>query len=354
MAYMTGSQEEAADKYQARQARSNQPRMDIRALIWGIVFSLLFTGLIAWAGQFIDRGMLLPDQGPSWYYWKLPEPTFWTRATAWGFYLAHQVTLWGLIYYSQTRVKKYTGGLHKVNLWALGANAFFILVHFVQTHLWYDGLAQDVSIWSSQISVIILLVWVLLMENKRRGLFFGKSVPISKQILSFARKYHGYYFAWAIVYTFWYHPMESTPGHLIGFLYMFLLLLQGSLFFTRIHINRVWTFVQEFAVLVHGTLVAVYQGNGIWPMFFFGFAGLFIITQMHGIGLSIRWKWLFLVLYVSGALAIYSQRGWNRLYELASIPLIEYLSVGVLALLLGGGIRIANWVKEKRMLQAGA
>ena len=52
------------------------------------------------------------------------------------------------------------------------------------------------------------------------------------------RKYHGYVFAWATVYTFWYHPMENTAGHLIGFFYMFLLLLQGSLFLTRIHINK--------------------------------------------------------------------------------------------------------------------
>ncbi len=44
--------------------------------------------------------------------------------------------------------------------------------------------------------------------------------------------------------------MEPTNGHLIGFFYMFLLMLQGSLFFTRIHVNRWWTLIQEFLVLV--------------------------------------------------------------------------------------------------------
>ena len=68
------------------------------------------------------------------------------------------------------------------------------------------------------------------------------------------------------IYTFWYHPMVNPSAHLIGFLYMFLLLLQGSLFFTRIHINRWWTLLMEFTVLIHGTLVAVMQGNGIWPV----------------------------------------------------------------------------------------
>jgi hypothetical protein len=337
---------------QASAEKIPMKREDIRALVLGIGFSLVFTGLIAWAGQFLDRSMLLPDQGASWYYWKLPEPTFWTRATAWGFYLAHQLTIWGLIYYAQTRVRKYTSGLHPVNIWALGASAFFILLHFAQTHLLYDGLAQDVSIWSSQVSVIILLVWILLMENRRRGLFLGKKLPISQQIISFARKYHGYYFAWATIYTFWYHPMESTPGHLVGFLYMFLLLLQGSLFLTRIHINRYWMLALEFSVLIHGTLVAVYQGNGIWPMFFFGFAGMFLITQMHGLGLPNWSKWGFFAAYIGGALLIYSQRGWNKLYELISIPLIEYLSVFVLALIIALIVRLVNWTVERRKISA--
>jgi hypothetical protein len=320
--------------------QTKTPRADVLALWGGIVFSLAFTGLIAWAGQFLDRSTLLPDQGAAWYYWKLPEATFWTRATAWGLYLLHQVTVWGLIYYAQTRVKTYASGLHKVNFVALGANAFFILLHFVQTHLWYDGLAQDVSIFSSQGAVIVLLVWVLLMENNRRGLAVGKKLPISKQIIDFARKYHGYFFAWASIYTFWYHPMENTPGHLVGFVYMFLLLLQGSLFLTRIHVNRWWMVTQEVAVLIHGTLVAVYQGNGIWPMFLFGFAGIFVITQMHGLRLSTWARWLIFAVYAVGALLIYNMRGWNKIYELISIPLIEYLGVLLLAGIFWLGLRL--------------
>jgi hypothetical protein len=344
MAVIAGDQNE---KVENRAEKSPLERKDVRALIGGILFSFLFTGIIWWAGQFLDRSMLLPDQGPSWYYWKLPNPTFWTHATAWGFYLAHQVTIWSLIAYAQRKGTKYTSGLHPVNYWAFAANAFFIVLHFAQTHLWYDGLAQDVSIWSSQISVIILLVWVLLMENSRRGLFFGKKMPISKQILAFARKYHGYYFAWAIIYTFWYHPMESTPGHLIGFLYMFLLLLQGSLFFTRVHVNRFWTFTQEVTVMVHGTIVAIFQGNGIWPMFLFGFAGLIVITQMHGLRLPNWAKWAIFAAYAGGVLLVYSQRGWGKIYELASIPLIEYLSVAVLTGIFALGLWAAGKIRGR-------
>ena len=331
-----------------RSPRAGMQRSGQLALWGGILFSLAFTALIWWAGQRLEGIYHLPDQGASWYYWKLPQPTFWTRATAWAGYAVHQIAAWALIYYAQTRVKRYTAGLHRVNVIALAGNAFFILLHFIQTHLWYDGLAQDVSIWSSQGSVILLLVLVLLMENPRRGLFFGKKVPISQRIVRFARKYHGYVFAWAGVYTFWYHPMEPTGGHLIGFFYMFLLMLQGSLFFTRVHVNRWWTLVQEVTVLFHGTLVAVLQGNGIWPMFAFGFGGIFVITQMHGLGWS-RWtKGLVLAIYAGSALAVYSQRGWVQLNEIVRIPLIEYLLVFVLAGLIGAGLWLARRLKGER------
>ena len=89
------------------------------------------------------------------------------------------------------------------------------------------------------------------MENPGRGLFFGRKIGFLRRLTEVARRPHGYYFAWAIVYTFWYHPMEATSGHLIRFL----LLLQGSSLFhlTRAHVN-------------HGTLVAIMQGDGMWPM----------------------------------------------------------------------------------------
>ncbi len=318
------------------------------ALWLGIAFSLAFTALIAWAGPRLDAIQLLPDQGAAWYFWKLPAPTIWTRVSVWSLYLLHQVALWALIAYAQKNRPSYTTGLHRFNVLALGVNAVFILLHFVQTHVFYDGLAQDVSVFSSQGSVIVLLVWVLLMENSRRGLFFGRKAPIGKEIIAFARKYHGYFFAWATVYTFWFHPMVSTPGHLIGFVYMFLLLLQGSLFFTRVHVNKYWTFVQEGLVAVHGTLVAVAQGAGLWPMFLFGFTGIFVITQMHGLGLG-RWARLAIFgAYAAAVLWVYSERGWAQLNEIVRIPLIDYLAVVVLAGLFGAGLWVARRVRGRR------
>lgn len=324
-------------------ALSPAPRKDVLALWLGILFSAAFTGLIWITGYSLSMFPHLPQQGPSWYFWKLPSPTLWGEISAWGLYNLHQISLWGLIWYAQTHVKKYVAGLHPINYIALGVNALFIVLHFVQTHIWYDGLAQNVSVFSSQGSVIVLLIWVLLMENNRRGLFFGHKVPVAQRITQFARKYHGYFFAWAIVYTFWYHPMENTYGHLVGFFYMFLLLLQSSLFLTRIHINRYWTFTQEIVVLFHGTAVAFMNAIALWPMFFFGFAAIFVITQMYGLGLK-RWmQWLFLALYVVGAAVVYSQRPLSALWQPFAIPLIDYPGVLVLALLIWGIVRLTGW-----------
>ena len=217
-----------------------------------------------------------------------------------------------------------------------------------------DGLAQDVSIFSSQGSVILMLVAILLMENQRRGLFWGKKVPLGKRVMSFVRKYHGYVFAWATVYTFWYHPMENTPGHLVGFLYMFLLLLQGSLFLTRIHINKYWTIVQEVMVAFHGTLVAILQGNGIWPMFAFGFGGMFVISQMHGLGWSKLTRWLVGLGYIAAALVVYSERGWAKLNEIVRIPLIEYLVAFAIAGLIGLGLWLAEHFRKQSVSETAA
>lgn len=327
--------------------RTQAPRRDIQMMWAGVVFSFVFTVLIWLVSERLEVFPHLPDEGAAWYYWKLPQPDLAAAITGWGFYLVHQFAIFGLIYYAQTRVKKYTIGLHPVNIAALGINAIFVVLHLVHTHIWYDGLAQYTSIFTSQGAVIVMLIWIMLMENNRRGVIFGKKLPFGQRVIQFARKYHGYYFAWAIIYTFWFHPMEATSGHLLGFFYTFLLMLQGSLFFTRIHVNKWWMFVQEITVLAHGTLVAIVQGNNMWPMFFFGFAGVFVITQMHGLGLSRRAKWLFVAAYVIGAAFIYSERGVAKLWELSAIPMVDYIALIVLGVLIWLVIKVGDLIRGR-------
>ncbi|MCB0043280.1 MAG: hypothetical protein KDE23_26510, partial [Caldilinea sp.] len=200
---------------------------------------------------------------------------------------------------------------------------------------------------TSQWSVILMLVMIVMMENPRRGTFFGKKAPFPQRSVQFIRKYHGYIFSWAVIYTFWYHPMETSPGHLLGFLYTFLLLLQGSLFFTRIHVNKYWGFALETAVLVHGTVVAIIAANGLWQMFFFGFAGIVVATTMYGLGLP-RWARLSIIAaYIGFALYIYSQIGITKIHQVTWIPLTYYATALVLSLLIGGGVWLAQAVGNR-------
>ena len=85
-----------------------------------------------------------------------------------------------------------------------------------------------------------------------------------------------------------------------------------------------------------------------WTMFFFGFAMLFIVTQMHGLGLSRGVKALLTVIFGLAVAVVYSQRGLANLNEIIRIPLIDYLGVFVLAGLIGGGLWIARKVRGVR------
>jgi hypothetical protein len=283
---------------------------------WSLSFCALAMGLIFALAPYSAGVELAPDRGQMWYAWQLQEPTFWTRLSAWVPYIIHNLAIWFLIYRSQQVRPRYIWGLHTFNLWAIGINAFFVVLHIVQSKIFYDGLAQDVHEATSMMSVVLMVFMIYIMENRRRGMFFGKPVPIKAMdsVGTALRKYHGYYFSWAIIYTFWYHPVEMTSGHLAGFAYTFLLLLQSSLFFTRYHTNRIWTMLLETLFLVHGALVAAFIMNPgdhqFWSMFLFGGAAVFLITHLHGLGLSTRGKWLVAApfLLVMGAFyALYPQ-----------------------------------------------
>lgn len=328
-------------------AKNSPSGLSHRAMCCAVVFSFVFAGVIHLARPVLPHIDFATDTGASHYYWKLPDPDLLSRLSAWISYFAHQFLIWFLIWKAKRDKLAYTAGLHRVNVIAFVGNAVFVTWHLFQTMFWYDGLAQDVSIWSSQWSVIIMLVLILHMENQRRGVFFGKKVQFLTETGGFVRRYHGYVFSWAIVYTFWFHPMENTFGHLLGFFYIFMLMVQGSLFFTRAHVNRYWTFALEILVLFHATLVAINQENGMWPMFFFGFAGLFIITQMHGLGLKLWQRWSFLLAYIAGALWIYGSN-LALVHQVTWIPLTEYAAMFVLSGLIWVGMRLASGLARLR------
>jgi hypothetical protein len=67
-----------------RSPHLSAPRQDTIVLWAGILFSVVFTALIWLLGPRLEIFPHLPDQGATWYYWKLPAPETWARITAWG------------------------------------------------------------------------------------------------------------------------------------------------------------------------------------------------------------------------------------------------------------------------------
>ena len=292
------------------------------------------------------RAQLLPDSGANWYYWKLPHPELWASISMWVLYLAHQITVWVLIAKLKNDTRPEAGRIGKYNLQLLIANAAFIVLHLVQTVFFYDALAQYMPVMTSQGSVIVMLVMMLILLNNRRGLFFRKKVYLPPLGVAATQKIHGFYISWAVVYTFWFHPMEGTLGHLLGFLYLFLLMGQMSLARTSWHTKIGWLTFLEVFVAFHGAVVAICAGNGMWPMFFFGFMMMFIVTQMFGLikswlaaaGVFASYATLVLITY-SGALGTLftgTSVGWGDIHQITWIPIILYGLVFVMSWVFAG------------------
>ena len=290
-------------------------------LIYSIIFSLAVV-LVIFYFDFSPIGVeLLPDTGASHYYWKLPIRDNMIMLIAWVLYGLHQISIW-LLLLQQKKAPSLKGAII-----LLLTNGFFVLLHLLQTQFFYDGLAQDSPVWFPQVLVIIVLVFILILRSDKRGLFFGKPLKGYFNFKQLLRKYHGVFASFAIIFTFWFHPMVSTGGHLIGFFYLFLLLVQVSFAFTSLHTNRYWIFALELGVLFHGTLVAVGQGNHMWPMFLFGFGFLAVVTQIYDLGLKVFHIRALQAFYLATLIYVYALSEFSsvdKMQQVLYIPLIEY------------------------------
>jgi len=285
------------------------------------------------------------------YFWQLPEETRdWvgSQTTAWIFYALHQLAVWSTIYFAQLEFStqgkftangvnkkespKYTSELRQINWISLFLNGVFWLLHLLHTHTYYDATAPTAHEMSSQGSVILMLVFVLMMEGPKRGLFLGRpAMTWSLSAVDVVKRYHGYAFSWAVIYTFWYHPMEGYFGHLFGFMHVWLVMFQGSMMYTTAHLNRYWRMICEAWVFVHGMVISMQTlSSNSWPMFTFGFGAIFVLTQVPGLPclqdqhiiLRLLPTLIFIGVYVGVYLAT---PGWTNPAVVFFIPSAEYL-----------------------------
>ena len=326
-------------------ARSIDTKSRSALYLWafGLVFAISFTVLIQVLGpnlrHFVDS--FLPDQGSSWYYWKLPARDQLGMIVVWALYLGHQFSIWAAIYFAQKNLSGFRlpslWSLPKYSLVALAINIVFVSLHLAQTHLWFDGLAQDGPIFTSQYSVIIMLAIILILENPRRGLLLGRRAgkPFTAQVTGFFRRTHMYIFAWALVYTFWFHPMAADPQLLSGFFYMFLLFTQVTLAWTWVHFDRKWIILLESYVAIHAAIVAVFNtsffnSSIMWPMFFSGFTFMFVFTYFYAFKVSRRVYWLVTVVYIGFLLWLYlpTPVGYGR--SVQNLARLEFLWIPII------------------------
>lgn len=296
---------------------------------FGIVLAVIVSiGIIALGGWLTQYQLATPPANDVgfFYEWKLAAPTTLSRLTAWVGFAVHNLLIWITIWYAKAHYQKYTDTLRPANWWALGINVVFIGLHYLQTTFFYDAIAQDIPSWTAQFAVIMMLFVIIAMENRRRGMFFGRKVKFHKLFYQWLRDYHGYAFSFAVIYTFWYHPMVPTIGHLLGIVHVLLVMVQGSMMFTRAHLNKQWNFLLEILVLPHAALVALNQGSSsLVYMFMFGFLTIFIVTQMHGLGLKSWIKTAFGIGFLASVLITYTLiRLPFQANEVIRIPLIEY------------------------------
>jgi hypothetical protein len=321
-----------------------QTKIRNRKYAIALAVSAAMTVAVAAAASSLAGIQIVGKTVPFAYPWRLTEPDSTARLTAWLGYALHSVLAWSIIYQAQRQRPKYQDSLRWFNLSMIAVHGSFAILHLLQTRLFYDGLAQDVPELTAQGSVALMLILILIIENPRRGLIFGKKAPFRERFTRIVRKYHGYVFTWATIYTFWYHPTEGTWGHLLGFFYMFMLFAQSTFIFNRAHLNKWWTFGLEAFVLLHGVVVAVFQGNNLWAMFAFGFGAMIFLTQMYGLGLIRRTRWLLTAGFALLVLATYGAMGrLGALNEVVRIPVLEYAVVGLLYgtyLIVEGGRRI--------------
>lgn len=306
------------------------------------------------------------DTGAADYYWTLNVRDAMTMIIAWTFYGAHQASVWLVIFYAknnyegkaldQTKLLKYAGAMASLMVG-------FTILHLIQTQIWYDGLAQDVPIWTSQGSVIVMLSLMLVMQNPKRGIIFGKEEKklMRPEVARVFMRSHPYIFGWALVYTFWFHPMDSSPALLTGFFFMGLLFIQITVAYTRLHLNKWWLLLVESFVAIHGTIVAVAQwldfgaDPPMWPMFMLGFTAMVVFTYIFGLGLP-KWAcWLIVGLYGVLIMFIYLPAPFGFGRELAYllrleflwIPIILYLLAFIAAIIAHGYLIVVNKRSDK-------
>ncbi|KAI6656079.1 hypothetical protein LOD99_11334 [Oopsacas minuta] len=334
-------------------------------LIVGVIFSLCVVLLTKFIGPNLRKNFTpLPVwRGVLWYRWKsLPSQqalnfspftgikfpySLNVRAkSAWLGFILHFIFMtfmitWAKIRYSTHHTHNcpvptapswcdYTNKLEIIHYVFLIGTAIFVILHLLQTHYSYDGIAQDAAEMVPIIGTVLSLVVLALMQQTERGLVFGYGLDTETFIAltNIARRFHPFIVGWDIVFTFWYHPMEGGVHHIPGLLPLLCIFIQGCLLFTTVHLNPIWRVALELLGFPHAIYIEYsHPERGRWKMFLTGVLLTPIVVHFHMFNMSFILTTSLLVCYVTLVVVLYRDMPWYRWTEPLHFPCIIFLLI---------------------------
>ncbi len=77
-----------------------------------------------------------------------------------------------------------------------------------------------------------------------------------------------------------------------------------SLAYTKVQLDKRWINTLESNVAIHAVIVAIYNtaffaSADMWPMFFLGFAFMFVFTYMYALNVRKEIRWTVTTLYLA-------------------------------------------------------
>ena len=349
-------------------------------LFLGVMFSLIVLAATRLLGRKlrINFPRLPVWRGVLWYRWKsLPSKealefspftginfpySLKVRArSAWiGFFLhltfVFSMIVWAEIRYSNNRAHNcpnpappdwcsWTTVLELPHYIFLAGTGLFMLLHLLQTHLKYDGIAQDTAELCPIIGTVLTLVVLALMQQTERGLVFGYGLEGETFIAltNIARRFHPFVVAWNIMFTFWYHPMEGGWHHLPGFLPLFCILIQGCLLFTTAHLNPIWRVGLELMGFPHAIYVEyTHPDRCRWKMLLTGVLLTPLVVHFHQFNISVAVMATLFIGYISLVILLYRNMPMSQWTEPLHFPILIFSLIFVVYGLLYIPYRITN------------
>jgi hypothetical protein len=136
-------------------------------------------------GKFLIYGTTIPFEYP----FRLSVAQY----SAWFFYIPHQLLQFYIIY----NARKHSKWSPSLNVYAKQMfllNFVFVVLHFIQSHLWYDGLAGSFPEISTLFAGVSSLLAPFIFQMKNRGVAFHWKTdnPSLLEFFQLFKEYHGY------------------------------------------------------------------------------------------------------------------------------------------------------------------